>query len=185
MCYTSPAGSANTSTSGTTRSGGAPSQLTSTYVTHMLNTGQLQHHIQTCLQPAYAARYAILMAAIDIYLRPLGFTLPQPSRDIVGGYFVWLSLPTGLTAEELTEACMKQAEVIIAPGKMFEVPGDDSVVNFPTSIRLCFAWETEANLKHGVERVAEVAKKLLSEERRRTREYVIVEKESRVMDAYR
>lgn len=151
----------------------------------MLNTGQLQHHIQTRLQPAYAARYAILMAAIDTHLRPLGFTLPQPSRDIVGGYFVWLGLPTGLTAEELSEACTKQAEVIIAPGKMFEVPGDDKLVNFPTSIRLCFAWETDDHLKHGIEWIAKVAKKLLSEERRRTREYVIVEKESRAMDAYR
>ena len=160
--------------------------MTSTYVTHMVNSGQLQHHIQTCLQPAYAARYAILMAAIDTHLRPLGFTLAQPSRDIVGGYFAWLSLPTGLTADELSEACMKQAEVIIATGRMFEVPGDDKAVKFPTSIRLCFAWETEANLTSGVERIAKVAKKLLSEERRRTRDYVIVEKKQiNAIDAYR
>lgn len=187
FCRTHPVvRTANTDTSGTTRSGGAPSQLTSTYVTHMLSTGSLQQHIQTCLQPAYASRYANLMAAIDTHLRPLGFTLPQPARDVVGGYFVWLGLPSGLTADELSEACMQQAEVIIAPGEMFEVPGDNELVNFPTSIRLCFAWETEANLKDGVERIAKVAKKLLSEERCRTREYVIVEKEqSNSMDACR
>ena len=142
----------------------------------MLNTGQLPHHIQTCLQPAYAARYAILMAAVNTDLRPLGFALPQPSRNIVGGYFVWLSLPAGLTADELADACKEQEQVIIAPGRMFEVPGDNERVSFPNSIRLCFAWEKEANLREGVQRMAKVAKKLLSKERRRTRDYVIVER---------
>lgn len=162
--------------SGTTRSGGAPSQLTSTYMTHLLTTGLLQHHIHTVLQPTYASRYARLMGAIDADLKPLGFSLPQTARDIVGGYFVWLGLPSGLLARDLAKACQEEG-VIVAPGEMFEVPGDFNKVNFPTSVRLCFAWEQEANLKEGIRRMARASQRLLKEERTVNREYVIVEKQ--------
>lgn len=162
--------------SGTTCSGGAPSQLTSTYMTHLLTTGQLQEHIYTVLQPAYAARYRRLMQAIDAHLLPLGFSLPQASRDVVGGYFVWLGVPSGMTAHELTRGC-KQQGVIVAPGSMFEVPGDSDQVSFPTSVRLCFAWEEEGNLSEGVERIARAAKKLLRKDRNAGGGYVLVEKE--------
>lgn len=64
----------------------------------------------------------------------------------------------------------------MAPGSMFEVPGDSGQVNFPTSVRLCFAWEEEGNLSEGVERIARAARKLLREDRNAGGEYVIVEK---------
>lgn len=173
--------------SGTTCSGGAPSQLTSTYVDQLFKYSSLeplkeasqpqdcvmQTFISRTLQPAHASRYRQMMAAIETHLVPLGFTLPQSDRSIVGGYFTWLGLPDGLLAEALASSCKKEAEVIIAPGSLFEVPGDDSIT-FRQSVRLCWAWEEEARLQRGVELVAGVAKRMLHDSE--GGEYVVVEK---------
>ncbi|EMC92401.1 hypothetical protein BAUCODRAFT_77716 [Baudoinia panamericana UAMH 10762] len=151
---------------GTTRSGGAPSQLTSTYMTHLLTSGALPKHIRHTLQPAYARRYASLMRAIETHLVPLGFTLPQPNREVVGGYFVWLALPEGSkwNADKLAARCRTEENVIVAPGGLFEVPGDGERVSFEGHIRLCFAWEDERSLVDGVKRVGRVAARIRDED---------------------
>ncbi|KAK4574983.1 Valine--pyruvate aminotransferase [Recurvomyces mirabilis] len=152
---------------GTTASGGAPSQLTSTYITLLLTSGALTNHIQFILRPAYALRYRILLEAITTHLIPLGFSLPQPSREVVGGYFVWLSLPPRLSATELTQRCKEEENVIVAPGTIFEVPGDQGGrLGFDGHVRLCFAWEEEGKLAQGVQGMARVAKAMQGEPRR-------------------
>lgn len=161
--------------SGIQRSGGSPSQLTSTYLTKLLQTGQLQNHIQTVLRPAYARRYSLMADAIKEHLIPLGFTMPQPDRDVVGGYFVWLGLPEELTAKELTQRCQDEERLVIAPGSIFEVPGDDSLT-FERSIRLCFAFEEEAKLGEGVKRIGDVAKRMLERSEDGSGDYVVVER---------
>ena len=164
--------------SGTTCSGGAPSQLTSTYINHLLTTGALQSHIQDTLRPAYASRYASLMNAVQEHLVPLGFRLPQSDRDVVGGYFTWLLLPEGLKAEQLGQRCMKE-NVVIATGKIFEVPGDEKV-KFEKHVRLCWAWEDEWKLEEGMKRIGEVAKRVLaeSEQEEGDAEFVVVDGQS-------
>ncbi|KAI6836917.1 PLP-dependent transferase [Hortaea werneckii] len=147
------------SQTGTTCSGGAPSQLTSTYMTLLLTSGQLDKHIQNTLRPTYARRYNKLINAITAHLLPLGFQLPQPDRDIVGGYFVWLKLPGRMTATALASAC-KRKGVVIAPGTIFEVPGDRETAGFDGHMRLCFAWEDEGKLEEGVVRAAGVAREM-------------------------
>ncbi|KAF1986773.1 PLP-dependent transferase [Aulographum hederae CBS 113979] len=72
------------SQTGSSRSGGAPSHFTSTHISHLLETGQLQSYITDTLRPAYASRYRRMMAAIEKHLLPLGVRLPQSDRDIVG-----------------------------------------------------------------------------------------------------
>ncbi|KAI7174508.1 PLP-dependent transferase [Hortaea werneckii] len=147
------------SQTGTTCSGGAPSQLTSTYMTLLLTSGQLDKHIQNVLRPTYARRYNKLINAITTHLLPLGFQLPQPDRDVVGGYFVWLKLPGRMTATALASACKREG-VVIAPGTIFEVPGDRETADFDGHMRLCFAWEEEGNLEEGVVRVAGVVREM-------------------------
>ncbi|KAI7152559.1 PLP-dependent transferase [Hortaea werneckii] len=147
------------SQTGTTCSGGAPSQLTSTYMTLLLTSGQLDKHIRTVLRPTYARRYNKLINAITTHLLPLGFQLPQPDRDVVGGYFVWLKLPGRMTANALASACKREG-VVIAPGTIFEVPGDRKTADFDGHMRLCFAWEEEGKLEEGVVRVAGVVREM-------------------------
>ena len=144
---------------GTSRSGGAPSQLTSTYVTELLQSGFIQKNITTILQPTYARRYRLLIKAIQNHLVPLGCILPQSERQIVGGYFVWLTLPHNIGADELTRRCLKEEKLIIAGGRLFEVPGDDRF-KYDHSIRLCFSWEDEDKIATGVERLATVLRRM-------------------------
>lgn len=143
-------------------------------MTHLLETGQLQNHIRHTLQPAYATNYHALHNAITTHLAPLGFTLPQSTRKVVGGFFVWLSLPEGMAAGEFARVCKEEEGVIVAPGAMFEVPGDDGV-KFDGNVRLCFAWEEKGRLVEGVMRMEKAAKRLISCVSGGC-EYVIVEK---------
>lgn len=127
------------SQAGTSCSGGAPSQFTSTYVNILVRDGTLSTHIFDVLQPAYAARYRTLASAVREYLYPYGVSLPQSDREAIGGYFLWLTLPKSVKAIDFAERCQAEAGVIVAPGSIFEVPGDESV-KFEHSIRLTFSW---------------------------------------------
>ena len=102
------------------------------------------------------------MRAISEHLLPLGFELPQTDREIIGGYFAWLSLPSEIKATDLVRKCREDENVIIAGGKLFEVPGDE--IKFERSIRLCWAWEDETLLEEGVRRVGKAARTLLKGE---------------------
>jgi DNA-binding transcriptional MocR family regulator len=143
-------------------------------MTHLLTTNQLQTHIQQTLQPAYATNYHALLSALRTHLLPLGFTLPQPTRSVAGGFFVWLSLPEGLSAAEFARVCREDEGVVVAPGGMFEVPGDEGV-RFEGNVRLCFAWEERERLVEGVRRMKKAVETLMAGGGG-SGEYVIVEK---------
>jgi DNA-binding transcriptional MocR family regulator len=145
---------------GSSRSGGAPSQLTATMVNELLISEDLEAHIQNTLIPAYKRRYEFMVSAITKYLTPLGTSLGETSFSstssssdgVFGGYFIWIDLPSDLNAEIVALKAREQENLIVAPGKLFEVYGDDSVT-FTNSIRLCFSWEEEEDLAEGVKRL--------------------------------
>ena len=141
---------------GSSKSGGAPSQLVAAFMTHMLQSGTLQDHISGVLQPAYARRYTILVSAVEKHLIPLGVTLPQNPRQIMGGYFAWLKLPEPLRAPEIAVAAQQDEDLLIAPGSASAVWGDEAAVDLSRNIRLCFSWEDEDSLVEGIERLARV-----------------------------
>ena len=122
----------------------------------LLESGDLQHHIFETLQPAYARRYRSMIAAIEQYLIPLGVTLPQTDREIIGGYFIWLTLPSPLDAEEIAMLAKRDANLIIAPGRIFGVYGDETAVDLKGKVRVCFSWEEEDRLAEGIQRLRQV-----------------------------
>lgn len=145
---------------GSSRSGGAPSQLAATLMAELLKYGELQNHIEKVLKPAYKKRYEIMVDAIQKYLIPLGVKLGEVSfegKAVFGGYFIWLELPKTASAELVTERARQEEGLIIAPGHIFEVSNDPSV-QFENSLRLCFSWEEERDLEEGIERLATVIK---------------------------
>ncbi|KAK7550080.1 pyridoxal phosphate-dependent transferase [Phyllosticta paracitricarpa] len=144
------------SQAGTTRSGGAPSQLTSTYMSLLLEWGELQQHVYGTLQPALAARYRTMVSAIEKHLVPLGVTYGRPGGEFAGGYFVWLSMPAPLTGVEVARIAREEQKLIVAEGQMFEVPGDSTQIKFPRDVRVCFAWEPEDMLEQGIQRLGQV-----------------------------
>ncbi|KAL6720369.1 Valine--pyruvate aminotransferase [Lecanora helva] len=141
---------------GSSKSGGAPSQLTATFMSGLLESGDLQHHVFQTLQPSYARRYKTIMSAVEQNLTPLGVTLPQASRIIIGGYFIWLTLPAPLYAEEVAIVAKRDQNLIIAPGPMFAVYGDETAIDLRRKVRLCFSWEEEHRLAEGIQRLGQV-----------------------------
>ncbi|KAL8731245.1 MAG: hypothetical protein Q9181_004359 [Wetmoreana brouardii] len=148
------------SQSGSSASGGAPSQMTSTFMAYLLETGELENHIYTTLQPSYARRYYSMIAAIEHHLVPLGVRLPQSDRAVVGGYFIWFALPEPLLADDVARRANDEENVIIGQGSIFAVAGDERNKDLERQVRVCFSWEEEENLSEGIERLAAVISRL-------------------------
>lgn len=134
--------------------------MTSTFMTQLLSSGELEKHIYNTLQPAYARRYNSMNSAIERHLLPLGVTLPQSDRDVVGGYFLWLELPKPLVAEAVAQGAKDEENLIIGQGPLFAVYGDERN-DLERQVRLCFSWEAEDNLSEGIQRLATVIRKML------------------------
>ncbi|KAI4249361.1 MAG: hypothetical protein LQ352_005682 [Teloschistes flavicans] len=147
---------------GSSASGGAPSHMTSTFMTHLLTTGELDHHIYTTLQPSYARRYYSMMEAIAQHLLPLGVTLPQGDREVVGGYFLWFALPEPLLADDVGRHAREEENVMIGEGGLFAVAGDEGSKDLERQVRVCFSWEEEEKLSEGVARLARVINRMLN-----------------------
>ncbi|KAI9710057.1 MAG: hypothetical protein M1812_007521 [Candelaria pacifica] len=149
------------SMTGSTASGGCPSTLTSTLIHQLLTTNMLNTHIHKILLPTYASRYQALLSAINTHLLPHGITLPHPPPSIVGGYFIWLSLPSELSATDVVSRCKEDENLIVSPGTGFEVAGDEDAARFEGFIRLCWAWEAEEEIVEGVRRLGRVVESMI------------------------
>lgn len=149
--------------SGSTKSGGAPSQLVAAFLADYIKTGTLQSHITKTLQPAYARRYRLMMDAIQEILVPLGVKLPQPDRSIIGGYFLWMELPAPLLASEVAARAKETQNLIIGPGPIFAVHGNERKEELARAVRLSFSWESEDVLQTGIGRLGAVVKEMLGE----------------------
>lgn len=79
-----------------------------------MDNGELQRRVYQELQPAYGRRYRSMIKAINDLLVPLGVRLPQTDRDIVGGYFIWLTLPDGMEGGALVERAREDENVVVA-----------------------------------------------------------------------
>ena len=97
-----------------------------------------------------------MMDAVEEHLVPLGVSLPQRDRKVMGGYFIWLQLPRDLQADEVATRAREDEELAIAPGSVSAVWGDEQAVDLGRNVRLSFAWEKEEVLVEGVARLAKV-----------------------------
>jgi DNA-binding transcriptional MocR family regulator len=132
----------------------------------MLATSSLQQHVFNVLQPAYFRRFHKMLQAIQEDLLPLGVTMPQADRNVAGGYFIWLTLPHGLSAEALAERTLSEESLVIAPGPLFKVQGEDlgREMKFESDLRLCFSYLEENLMVEGVRRLAKVLRRVLQGE---------------------
>jgi len=147
--------------SGSSASGGAPSQLTATFMCELLESGTLEQHISHVLQPAYARRYRAMISAIKDILVPLGVSIRPPDRDVFGGYFLWLYLPDPLKADDVVTRAQREENLIIGGGSLFGVHGDVCQVELENKVRLCFAWEEEDAFREGIERLGRVMNRMV------------------------
>lgn len=137
-----------------------------------MQTGALQKNLREELIPAYNRRHRILLGAIREHLGPLGVqvsfsdtTLDKPIdgiRKAAGGYFLYVRLPDGLSAEAVSERVKDEENVIVTPESMCRVPLTPGITNAgkDSHLRLCFAWEAENALEEGIIRLAGTIKRI-------------------------
>lgn len=105
-----------------------------------------------------------MISAIEKYLVPLEVRLPQDGREVVGGYFIWLTLPSPLTADEVAIKARQEENLIIGPGPLFGVYGDADDEGLKDKMRLCFSWEEEELLPEGIQRLSRVIRAMQNEQ---------------------
>jgi DNA-binding transcriptional MocR family regulator len=55
-----------------------------------------------------------MVAAINKHLVPLGVGLPQTDREVVGGYFIWLTLPSPLKGATVAQRAKEDENLAVA-----------------------------------------------------------------------
>ena len=146
------------SQTGSSRSGGAPSQLVASFIYQMLAEGTLDKRIYQELHPANSERYYRMMGAIKDHILSLGLTMPQAHKDVAGGYFIWLTLPGALNSTRIYKRALAEENLTIIAGPQFKVDGDEQneQTRFEQDFRLCYSWEDLDVLEEGVIRLARV-----------------------------
>jgi DNA-binding transcriptional MocR family regulator len=159
------------SQTGSTRSGGAPSQFSAATVNELLRSGHIDTHLREQLRPAYQRRHARMLETVQRVIVPLGAQVrvrslvgdeqeQEKDVDVFGGYFIWLKFPDGPSVQAIADRCRDEENLIIGQGKLFEVLGDEAAVSLDREMRLCFSWEDEESLVEGVERLGRVIERV-------------------------
>ena len=153
---------ANPHYSGSTRSGGAPSQLMSTFINELLEDKSLQRHIAETIIPAGSRRYALMISAINENLASLGVTFLSDTEHqlAIGGYYVWIELPLPFNAAQVCKIALDCYNLVLGEEGLFIVPSTTPQTSIQQHIRLCFMWEAEENLAEGVKRLGSVLRML-------------------------
>ncbi|KAJ5578444.1 uncharacterized protein N7459_007408 [Penicillium hispanicum] len=144
---------------GQSRSGGAPSQFTSTIINQCFENHFLQDHVNVLLRDLLGESYRTMRSHIEQKLIPRGVTTPRPSpANVAGGYFTWITLPAPLRAAEIVKRAQEDENLYLAPGDIFRVAGDPHGAQdrFSNCLRLCYAWEDVSEISEGIERLARV-----------------------------
>lgn len=150
--------------SGSTRSGGAPSQLTSTFINELLEDNFLPEYIANILVPEGRRRHCLLASAIKTHLGRFGvsFTPDPETSPVAGGYYVWVQLPPALTATQVCQQSLEMQNLVLGGGETFAVPGNVPGGDLHRRLRLCFMREDEGRLVEGVERLGLVIQNILT-----------------------
>ena len=139
------------SAAGMLQSGGCVSQYAATVVARVMAGEGYQEHLAG-LRRAYASRRDALADALREHL-PADCHFTSPA----GGFFIWLTLPHGLSATRLLPVAERHA-VSFAPGARFSGTEGES------SLRLAFCLYDEEALSEGGRRLG-VAVRVLTEGR--------------------
>ena len=153
---------------GSNRSGGAASQIAAAMAHQSVVSGELEGWLRDTVRPGLRRRHALILRAVREELEGLGVRIEgdegngdEDGEKVFGGYFIWLRLPEGIDAEEVAVRAREEEELIVAPGRLFEVKGDEESARFPGRMRLCFSWEAEGDVVEGVRRLGRVLRRML------------------------
>ncbi|KAL2158664.1 hypothetical protein VTH06DRAFT_4146 [Thermothelomyces fergusii] len=84
----------------------------------------------------------------------------EEGGEVHGGYFLWLTLPEGVDSAAVAERARAEEDLIVAPGRIFEVAGDEDAARFPRNLRLSYSWADEDDIVEGIDRLAAVLRRM-------------------------
>lgn len=111
-------------------------------VARFLAGGHLEGHL-TALRAEYRRRKVAMQASLRDELGGLGARWTDPQ----GGFFLWLTLPVGVSTPALFTAALEDG-VAFVPGPAFSIGGA-----FPNALRLAFSAEEPERAREGVRRL--------------------------------
>jgi 2-aminoadipate transaminase len=118
--------------------------LTQRTVLEFVTRGKLTAHIER-VQACYRSNRDRMAAAVRRDLPDASFVMPH------GGYYLWLTLPNGVNADEVA-MCASRAGVSVIPGSKFFARSD---VHHPRNhLRLAFSHANHEEIDEGVRRLA-------------------------------
>ena len=130
------------------KSGGSVNTFAA-FAVHRYSTGHLHSHIEEINDFQRLKRDAML-AALDEHFGP-GATWSQPE----GGLFIWLKLPEGADVAAIRDKVLETADVGYLAGPLFAPDG----VSGKNCLRLCFGYNTPAEIREGIARLAAAFRK--------------------------
>ncbi|MGI8559159.1 MAG: PLP-dependent aminotransferase family protein [Solirubrobacteraceae bacterium] len=124
----------------------SPNMVAQSIVHEFCVAGLLERSIET-VKLALSQRVEALAAALERELPDAVFERPQ------GGYFMWVTLPNGVRADELFAAAAERG-VALVKGTDFMLEGGNDAV------RLAYSGVTPEQIDEGIVRLAEAARSL-------------------------
>lgn len=126
--------------------------LTQRTILEFLTAGRLPAHIAR-VQECYRSNRDRMVNAVRRELADVSFVMPH------GGYYLWLTFPEGVDADELT-ASASQAGVTVIPGSKFFAGAD--VPRPRNHMRLAYSHAAHDEIDEGVRRLASAYATLMS-----------------------
>jgi DNA-binding transcriptional MocR family regulator len=108
-------------------------------VAHYCADGRLERHI-TELRRHYAAKCYVMASAIQRYF-PAGAHFVRPE----GGFFIWVTLPSGVSAQALLTAARSRGAEFLPGSACFAEPGQGD-----NAIRLAFSFQSSERIEEGI-----------------------------------
>ncbi|MDZ4765419.1 MAG: PLP-dependent aminotransferase family protein [Chloroflexota bacterium] len=130
------------------KSDGATSALTSSVVAEFMRSGEMDGQLVHA-RALYQYKHDLMVATLREHAPAwLKWTPPQ------GGYFIWATLPDGLTGAQIEAAAAARGVAIMRGSESYAHPPHDQ------TIRLCFALLKDAELVEATKILCEVLKNL-------------------------
>ena len=136
---------------GTSQMGGGASPFTAHVVAEYCRAGHLEPQIAR-LRQVYRHRRDVTLAALERHMPP-GVTWTRPR----GGFFVWLTLPEGMSVRPLQEAA-RQRGALFVPGTGFFVGSGGE-----RNLRLAFSFVPPDEIERGVEILAQAIGEMMKQ----------------------
>lgn len=127
----------------------SPSSFSQLVISDYLDNTDWKNQIDT-FRGLYRERRDAMLGALDEHLPTLRWTVPN------GGFYVWLTLAPGMDSKAMLPLAVREL-VAYTPGTAFYANGGGN-----SQIRLSFCYPTPAEIRVGVQRLAQVVSNELS-----------------------